>query len=139
MLHNFGKVHSLPHSKGRTDFQLNFVATSRRNSLIVISMVADDLKAVVNTLVTYIYMPCHRCITFLSMCVYRSPGRIIEAYIDPFESLSVDGLLMVIVQNTGMITATYQVNMILGTVCGRYNYVFLFHYSVVYCTLLGWN
>lgn len=67
MLHNFGKVHSLPHSKGRTDFQLNFVATSHRNSLIVISMVADDLKAVVNTLVTYIYMPCHRCITFLSM------------------------------------------------------------------------
>lgn len=46
---------------------------------------------------------------------------------------------MVIVQNTGMITATYQVSMILGTVCGRYNYVFLFHYSVVYCTLFGWN
>lgn len=41
--------------------------------------------------------------------MYRSPGRIVEAYIDSFEALSTDGLLTVIVQNTGSITATYQV------------------------------
>ena len=136
MLHNFGKVHSLPHSKGKTDFQLNFIATSRRNSLIVISMVADDLKAVVNTLVTY-YTAVPQIHHILVHLCNRSPGRIVEAYIDPFESLSVDGLLMVIVQNTGMITATYQVDMTLWTL-----YVadtFLFHYSVVHFALLGWD
>ena len=44
------------------------------------------------------------------MCVYRSPGRIVEAFIDPFESLSIDGLLNVYIQNTGSITATYTIS-----------------------------
>ncbi len=43
------------------------------------------------------------------MTLYRSPGRIVEAYIDPFEALSIDGQLDVFVQNIGGITATYNV------------------------------
>ena len=42
------------------------------------------------------------------MCAYRSPGRIVEAYIDSFEALAETGTLMVILQNIGSITATYQ-------------------------------
>ena len=48
MLHNFGRVHSLPHSSGTTNYQLNFIAGKPRRSLITVSMVADDLQIVVN-------------------------------------------------------------------------------------------
>lgn len=48
MLRNFGKVHSLPHSSGMTNFQLNFIADKPMRSLLTISMVADDLQIVIN-------------------------------------------------------------------------------------------
>ena len=48
MLYNFGRVHSLPHSKKTTNFQLNFIAQRAQRSLITLSMQADNLKAVVN-------------------------------------------------------------------------------------------
>ena len=43
-------------------------------------------------------------------CYHRSPGRIVEAYISPFEALSVEGLLTILVQNTGSVSASYQVS-----------------------------
>ena len=50
MLYGFGKVHSAPHHQDVTDYQVNFIANQKRNSLIVISMVADDLEAITNKL-----------------------------------------------------------------------------------------
>ena len=87
MLHNFGKVHSVPHTHGLIDYQLNFLADRPTKSIVMLSMVADDIKAV----------------------VHKSPGRIVEAYIDAFEALATTGDLMVIVQNIGSLTASYNV------------------------------
>lgn len=87
MLHNFGKTHSMPHTKGRTDFQVNFVADRPTTSLLVITMAADDLK----------------------LTTRLASGRIVSAYIDSFEALSTTGALLTIVQNTGTYTATYDV------------------------------
>ena len=44
-----------------------------------------------------------------------------DAYIDPFESLSIDGYLNVYVQNTGDITATYAVSV--GHCSGGIDYI----------------
>ena len=88
MLHNFGKVHSVPHTRGLVNYQLNFLADRPTKSLIMISMVADDLKVI----------------------VHKSPGRIVEAYIEAFEALSTTGDLLVIVQNIGGLTASYNVS-----------------------------
>jgi hypothetical protein len=87
MVHNFGKVHSTKYDSNTNeiDYQLNFIADSIQRSLIVITLQADDIRFIVN----------------------RSPGRIIEAFIDPFEALSTNGLLNVFIQNTGSLTATY--------------------------------
>ncbi len=87
MLHNFGKVHSLPHTNGRTDFQVNFIADRPTTSLLVITMAADDLKVTTKV----------------------APGRIVSAYIDTFESLSTTGSLTTIIQNMGTYTTTYDV------------------------------
>ena len=88
MLHNFGKVHSVPHTKDLTDYQVNFIATNPAKSLITISMAADDITIV----------------------EHRSPGRIVEAYIESFESLSATGTLIVLVQNIGSFTAVFNVS-----------------------------
>lgn len=87
MLHNFGKVYSMPHTRGRTDFQLTFIADRPTTSLLVITMAADDLKVVTRV----------------------SPGRIISAYIDSFEALSTTGVLVIVIQNTGTYTSIYNV------------------------------
>lgn len=91
MLHNFGKTHSLPHTKGRTDFQANFIADRPTTSLLVITMAADDLKLTTRV----------------------APGRIVSAYIESFEALSTTGTLLTIVQNTGTYTSSYNVCYIL--------------------------
>lgn len=88
MLHNFGKVHSVPHTSDITDYQVNFIANRPTKSLIVISLAADDMKVV----------------------VHKSPGRIVEAYIESFEALSSTGTLITLVQNIGSFTATYNVS-----------------------------
>lgn len=87
MLHNFGKTHSLPHTNGRTDFQVNFIADRPTTSLLVITMAADDLKITTRV----------------------APGRIVSAYIDSFEALSTTGTLLTVIQNTGTYTTTYDV------------------------------
>ena len=87
MLYNFGKVYSMPHTRGRTDFQVNFIADRSTTSLLVITMAADDLKVVTRV----------------------APGRIVSAYIDSFEALSTTGLLVTIIQNTGTYTSSYNV------------------------------
>lgn len=87
MLYSFGKVHSMPHTSGRTDFQVNFIADRPTTSLVVITMAADDLKTINKV----------------------APGRIVSAYIDAFEALSSTGTLLTIIQNTGVYTATYNV------------------------------
>lgn len=89
MLHNYGKAHSMPHTKGRTDFQVTFVADRPTTSLLVITMAADDLK----------------------LTTRMAPGRIVSAYIDSFEALSSTGSLLTIVQNTGTYTTTYDVSL----------------------------
>lgn len=87
MLHNFGKVYSLPHTKGRTDFQVNFIANRPTTSLVVITMAADDLKTITRV----------------------APGRIVSAYIDSFEALSTTGILLTVIQNLGAYTSTFNV------------------------------
>ena len=57
-------------------------------SMIIITMEADELRSVVNT----------------------SPGRIVDMSIEPFKALSMDGLLTVLMENTGSISAAYQVS-----------------------------
>ena len=52
----------------------------------------------------YIVHECIHCV----YTTYRSPARIVEAYIDPFEALTETGELTVIIQNIGTITASYQ-------------------------------
>ena len=91
MLHNFGRVHSLPHTRNRTDFQVNFVADRPTTSLLVISMAADDLRVTTRV----------------------APARIVSAYIDSFEALSTTGTLLTIIQNQGTYTSTYDVNILL--------------------------
>ena len=46
--------------------------------------------------------------TFL-LFVFRSPGRIVEAFIQDFSALGEAGNLHVIIQNTGSYTADYEV------------------------------
>ena len=92
MLHNFGKVYSMPHTSGRTDFQVNFIADRPTTSLIVITMAADDLITITRV----------------------APGRIVSAYIDAFEALSTTGSLLVVIQNMGSYTSTYKVRVIIG-------------------------
>lgn len=87
MLHNFGKVFSVPHTSGRTDFQVNFLADRPTTSLIVITMAADDIKIITRV----------------------APGRIVSAYIETFEALSTTGTLLAVIQNTGTYTSTYNV------------------------------
>lgn len=87
MLHNFGRVHSFPHTRERTDYQMNFIAQRVRRSLLTLSMEADSLRIVIN----------------------KASGRIIEAFLEPFESLSTQGFLSIYIQNTGSLTATYNV------------------------------
>lgn len=88
MLYNYGKVHSVPHTNGTINYQLNFLADRPTKSVVMLSMVADDIKVM----------------------VHKSPGRIIEAYIEAFEALSTTGDLMVMVQNIGSLTASYNVS-----------------------------
>ena len=95
MLHNFGRVHSLPHTRGITDFQINFIADRPTKSIVVVTMAADDLKVVTK----------------------ESPGRIVSTFIETFEALSTTGLLLIIIQNTGSFTATYNVSCLLGLYC----------------------
>ncbi|KAL5463657.1 hypothetical protein EMCRGX_G032572 [Ephydatia muelleri] len=83
MAHNYGKVYSVPDSKGVPRFELNFVAQSNKVSLIAITMEADSIK---------------------------SSGRIVEAHINTFQALSSEGLLFAVIQNTGHLTATYHVS-----------------------------
>lgn len=87
MLHNFGKVFSLPHTNGRTDFQVNFIADRPTTSLVVLTIAADDIKVITRV----------------------APGRIVSAYIESFEALSTTGALLTIIQNTGSYTSTYNV------------------------------
>ena len=89
MLYNYGKVHSVLHTNGRINYQLNFLADRPTKSVVMLSMVADDIKVV----------------------VHKSPGRIIEAYIEAFEALATTGDLIVIVQNIGSLTASYNVHL----------------------------
>ena len=104
MLHNFGRVHSLPHTKKLTDYQVNFVADRPAKSFITVSMVADDMRVV----------------------VHKSPGRIVESYIEAFEALSTTGELVALVQNIGKYTATYNVR-----VCMRIKYVIIFNFIII--------
>ena len=89
MLHNYGKVYSVPHTNGKIDYQLNFLADRPTKSVVMISMVADDIKVM----------------------VHKSPGKIVEAYIESFEALATTGDLIVIAQNIGSLTASYNVSM----------------------------
>ena len=87
MLYNYGKVHSVPRTSGMTDYQVNFIAANPAKSLITISLAADDITIV----------------------EHKSYGRIVEAYIESFESLSATGVLNIIIQNTGRYTSVFNV------------------------------
>ena len=91
MLYNYGKVHSVPRTSGMTDYQVNFIASNPAKSLITISIAADDITIV----------------------EHKSFGRIVEAYIESFESLSATGVLNIIIQNTGRYTAVLNVRMLM--------------------------
>ncbi len=87
MLYNYGKVHSLPRTDGMRDYQLNFIADNPARSLITLTMVADDIRIV----------------------EFKSSGRIIETYVERFESLSDTGSLAIIIMNTGQFTSVFNV------------------------------
>lgn len=89
MLYNYGKLHSVPRTDDETDYQLNFIANNPARSLITLTMVADDIRLI----------------------EFKSFGRIVEAYMEKFESLSELGSLTVIIQNTGDYTAVFNVCM----------------------------
>ena len=79
-------------------------------------MEADELRSVVNT----------------------SPGRIVDCYIDSFVALSIDGSLTVLVENTGYVSASYQVHITYAYVytCSYYMYVCMYvlvHTNVQTC------
>ena len=84
MVKNFGRT--VPASSTTT--VLDFISTNLQKSMIIITMEADELQSVVNT----------------------SPGRIVDMSVEPFEALSMDGVLTVLVENTGSISAAYQVS-----------------------------
>ena len=46
MAYNYGKVYSVPDSKGIPRFELNFVSQTNKVSLIAITMEADSIKFV---------------------------------------------------------------------------------------------
>ncbi len=87
MLHNFGKLHSVPRTAGMTDYQVNFIADNPARSLITLTIVADDI----------------------SIIEFGSFGRIVEAFVERFESLSETGSLSVVVLNTGQHTSVFNV------------------------------
>lgn len=109
MLHNFGRVLDHPRNDNLIDYRLDFLYEGIRRSIFTITMEADSLRTIINrySLVGQL-KTCSLCIS--KLC--RSPGRIVEAFISPFEALSVEGLLTVLVQNTGSISASYQVSTI---------------------------
>lgn len=97
MLYNFGRVFSLPHTNGRTDFQINFIANRPTTSLVVLTIAADDIRTITRV----------------------APGRIVSAYIDSFEALSTTGTLITIIQNMGAYSSTYNVSIALHTLKSR--------------------
>jgi len=92
MLYKFGRVYSVGHVKDReyAGTQVKFIATREAKSMMTISVVADDIS-VLNT---------------------KSPGKIIEAYVDNFEALSERGRLIVMVKNIGRFSAVYNVSLL---------------------------
>ncbi|XP_065919343.1 hapless 2-like [Dysidea avara] len=88
MLHNIGRVLDFPRRDNLIDYRLDFIYEGIRRSIFTITMEADDLQTIVS----------------------RSPGRIVETYIEPFEALSVEGLLTVAIQNVGTVSTSYQVS-----------------------------
>ena len=83
-MRNFGQIDFLPSNSTA----LQFRSIRLQKSMIVLTLAADELRMVVNV----------------------SPGRIVEAFIESFEALSINGLLVVLIENTGEISARYQVS-----------------------------
>lgn len=107
MLHNFGKVYNAISTDSASKFQVTFIAERVRRSLITIRMEADSLAVVINKYTIIVMLIIINFI--INISPYRSPGRIVEAFVETFEALSSDGLLHIIVQNTGSLSATYKV------------------------------
>ena len=68
-------------------YHMNYRSHRTHKSLITLQFTADE-------------------VTFVE---HRSPGRIVEALIEDFLALAGSGLLTVVVQNTGSLTADYSV------------------------------
>ena len=74
---------------------MSFLSHKTHKSLITIQFAADQVAFVEN----------------------RSPGRIVEALIEDFLALAGSGILTVVVQNTGSLTADYSVSLSLESSC----------------------
>lgn len=85
--------------------RLVYKSRSVHNSLVVLTFTADSISFVSNRLnVCATQSPCKY------FCFKRSPGRIVEAFIQDFSALGEAGNLHVIVQNIGAYTADYEVS-----------------------------
>ena len=69
-------------------YHMSFLSHKTHKSFITLQFAADSISFVEN----------------------RSPGRIVEALIEDFLALAGAGILTVVVQNTGTITADYSVS-----------------------------
>ncbi|XP_068682010.1 hapless 2-like isoform X1 [Montipora foliosa] len=86
----FGKLVGLknrPKVGGKKEFMLTYEIDEVMTSMVTLQISADDIILIYN----------------------RASGRILKAYAQDFETLSKDGRLYVIVQNTGYVTADFSV------------------------------
>lgn len=85
------------------DFQLIYNSTDTHKSLITLTFTAETISFVEN-----------RYSDTRTQCAYycrtRSQGRIVEALVNDFTALVGTGILTVVVQNTGLVTADYAVS-----------------------------
>ena len=93
------------------DFQLVYRSNDIHKSLITLTFTADSISFVENRFLKPVWLPNVSCM------LYRSQGRIVEALIDDFMALMGSGVLNVVVQNIGRVTADYSVNSTLFITC----------------------
>ena len=108
LLSNYGAPQLKVDEAGRR--LLAYTITQTVASVVTLQIAADNIRFIVNS--------CAFCIGGGVNCVLihcRSPGEIITAEANSFESLSRSGRLLVLFQNTGSIAADYEVRQIIYT------------------------
>ena len=94
-----------------SDFQLIYKSSAIHKSLVTLTFTAETVSFVDNRFICEMNNNISLILILYVFCYFpRSKGRIVEAMIENFSALSGAGSLLVIIQNTGRVTADYLVH-----------------------------